>query len=128
MELNNLQKFEITKKTTYFHLKLFSQVDLESIQTAYSNLLSQKDFTPESHTLWNFESAIVLLSIPDMHVIAEAVIAAADKRAESARSAFYVPDPHDAALLENYITLVAHYPVEFRIFSDWQESIDWLTD
>ena len=128
LEISNLAKFEITNKGAFFHLKFVSQVDLETIRTAYPALLTQKDFTPESHTLWNFEDAIILLSIADMHVIAEAVIAAADKRAESAKSAFFVPDPHDAALLENYITLVAQYPVEFRIFDDWQQSIDWLSE
>lgn len=121
-----MAKYQITNNEGYFHLKFLAQVDLETIQCAYPDLLRHKDFTPESHTLWDFKDAIVLLSIPDMHVIANAVIDSAHRRADTAKSAFFVPDPHDAALLENYITLVAHYPVEFKIFSEWQQSVRWL--
>ncbi len=121
-----MANYKITQDDGFFHLKFLAQVELDTVQEAYFELLRTQGFMPESHTLWNFENAILLLSITDMHQIADAVIAAADLRASSARSAFFVPDAHDAALLKNYITLVAHYPVEFRLFSDYSESVAWL--
>jgi hypothetical protein len=121
-----LAQYLITKQASYFKLKFLAQVEPETIHEAYSLLLNSDGFERETHTLWDFEDAVILMSTTEMRKIAEAVIASADKRANTAKSAFFVPDTHDAALLKNYITMVAHYPVEFELFDNFKTAVEWL--
>ena len=123
-----MSQYQIIRKDDYFLLDFQIQVELETVQLAYAELLSHPQFTQTSNTLWDFEDTIVALSIPDMHKMADAVTSASLKRAESAKSAFVVSDDNDARLLQNYITMVSHYPVEFRMFSCYELAEIWLSE
>ncbi len=120
--------FKITEKDGYFLLTFLKIADRETIVVAYSSLLRHNNFTRESHTLWDMRDAMVDLSISDITKISAAVTQVREQRSEKARSVFLVTDPSDTVILQNYITATAHYPVEFKIFDDYQSGIKWLLD
>jgi hypothetical protein len=118
--------FEIRQEAGFYLLDFPSVVGKKMVISAYSSLLKQKSFNTKSHTLWDFRESIVDLSMNDINEVAQAVTSAGDQRSDKARSAFITSDPSDTAILQTYITATAHYPVEFRLFDDYQQGIDWL--
>ena len=120
--------FKIQKRDEYFLLDYSDRVDLNSIISSYSTLLQNPEFKKDSHTLWNFTKSLLDLSLEDIHKIAEAVIAASQQRANTARSAFVVQDPSDKAILQTYITETARFPVEFKIFDNERDGVNWLKE
>lgn len=116
-----------TRQQSGFYLLEFSQtVDKQQVINAYTSLLKQDGFNRESHTLWDFRESLIDLSIQDLNEIANAVTSAGEQRSNQARSVFVVSDPSDKTILQTYVTATAHYPVEFRIFDDFQKGVDWL--
>lgn len=120
--------FEIRQEPGFFLLNFSQTVDKQLVFDAFSSLLVQDNFDKRSHTLWDFRESLVDLSIQDISDIARAVTLASEQRSNQARSVFVASDPSDTAILQTYITATAHYPVEFRIFNDYQKGVDWLLE
>ena len=66
------------------------------------------------------------LSMADLRQIADAVTSSAEQRSGNAKSAFVSADATDKATLENYVTMTAHYPVEFEIFTNFDTAWRWV--
>ena len=120
--------FEIRQKSGFYLLDFSQTVDKPLVIEAYSSLLKQDNFNRQSHTLWDFRESLLDLSIQDLNEIALAVTSAGEQRSNKARSVFVVSDPSDKTILQTYITATAHYPVEFRIFDNYQNGLVWLLE
>lgn len=121
-------KFRIRQQADFYLLDFSGIVNKDFIIGAYSSLLKQNNFNIESQTLWDFRKSVVNLSINDINQIAQTVTSAGEQRSDRARSAFIVIDPSDTAILQTYITATAHYPVEFKIFDNYQSGSAWLKE
>jgi len=120
--------FEILDKEGYYLLEFSDKADLAILFESFTALLNKQDFNREWHTVWDFSTAIVELSIPDIQKLADNVGLSSKQRSSRARAAFITTDPTDQTVLENYITATARYPVEFKIFRDTQTAKLWLFD
>ena len=118
--------FEITQNEDYFLITFIGNFDKKTMASAYVTLIKNTDFSQESCTLWDFRNVSVNLSFQCIQENASALNSYNNKRSSSARSAFIVSDLCDKAILETYITAIAHYPVEFNIFDSFSHGVSWL--
>lgn len=120
--------FQIVQKKGYFLLSFSEFSDKKKIDATYKALLKEENFSKDSHTIWDFRNSIVNLSINDINQIAESVTSSSNLRSDKARSAFLVTEPTDTTVLQTYVTATSHYPVEFKIFRDYELGIKWLLE
>ncbi len=118
--------YEITQEKYYFVLIFTGSVDKESVLSAYTALLQNEHFKQETHTIWDIRKASAELSFVDIKELASSVTESSDERSNHSRCAYVVIDPTDKSTIQSYITATAHYPVEFRIFEDFEKAKNWV--
>ena len=119
----------IYKKDGFYLIQLFDRIDRELMASAYISVLNQEEFKQNTHTLWDFRESMVDLSFDDIQKNAELLVESfSSQRTDCARSAFIVSDLSDRGILQTYVTAVSHYPVEFKLFNNYQDGVIWLLE
>ena len=102
--------------------------DFARYQDLMERILNDSRFVPSMHMFWDFtESTLIDLSNDDFASIKSYIQKNVKRRGSGYRAVFLVSKEVDFGLSRMYQMISEDLPVEFEVFKNREEAMDWIT-
>jgi hypothetical protein len=122
-----MDPYKIVERSEYFEIIIDRDVDKDDLISTYYMLGEQEAFFSK-HTLWTFKGDIQPLNYDDSKELIKLTKSSYPTNVPKLKNAFVCDSKFVRAAAEIYAKAASHMPFEIKVFDDYDQAVQWLTD